>query len=143
MRNPKLLATAGVLAAAAIPAVPAIAAAVNTSSARLFQEPTMHAGCGIAKHPGNTPASRLVCQGNGIPGPKTGLGPFVRLGASGSPQIVRFNQDPWAGGRLRTLSKGTLWRSFGVTCNIGASTILCFNTSNHGFVIGNGKYKPF
>jgi hypothetical protein len=42
-----------------------------------------------------------------------------------------------------TLSKGTLWSLLGVTCNVGPSTVLCFNTANHGFVIGNGKYSSF
>lgn len=70
-------------------------------------------------------------------------GELVQIAASGSPQVVLIGQDSWVSNSLKTLKKGTLRRSLGVTCNIGSNTILCFNGDNHGFSIGGGKYKSF
>lgn len=130
----------GFLAAAAIPAT----AAAATSNAKLFQDPSTTAVCGIEIHPSHTPATELLCSAKGIPRAKHGIGdPFVQIAASGSPQLVLISQDSYVTNHLKTLSKGTLWSSIGVTCNVGSGTILCFNADNHGFVIGNGKYKSF
>jgi len=130
----------GVLAAATIPA----AAAAATSNAKLFQNPSKTAVCGIKIHRGHTPATDLLCSAKGIPRAKHGIGdPFVQIAATGSPQLVLISQDSYVSNTLKTLSKGNLWSSIGVTCNVGSGTILCFNGDNHGFVIGNGKYKSF
>jgi hypothetical protein len=56
---------------------------------------------------------------------------------------VLLSQNSYVSNHVQTLSAHTLWSSIGVTCNIGSGTILCFNGDNHGFVIGNGKYKSF
>ena len=141
MLTPRLLAV-GVLAAAA--ASPATAAAA-TSNATLFQNPSRTAICGIEIHASNKSATEVLCGATGIPPANHGVGdPFVQIAATGSPQLVLRSQGSYAGHNLKTLSKGTLWNSsLGVTCNIGSGTILCFNGDNHGFVIGNGKYKSF
>jgi hypothetical protein len=137
--KPRVLAV-GVLAAAAIPAT----AAAQTSNAKLFQNPSKTAVCGIKIHASHTPATELLCSAKGIPRAKRGIGdPFVQIAATGSPQLVPISQDSYVSNTLKTLSKGTLWSSIGVTCNVGSRTILCFNGDNHGFVIGNGKYKSF
>ena len=139
MLKPLVLAV-GCLAAAAIPAT----AAATTSNAKLFRDPSTTAVCGIEIHPSHTPATELLCSANGIPRAKHGIGdPFVQIGAAGSPQLVLISQDSYVTNHLKTLSKGTLWRSIGVTCNVGSGTILCFNADNHGVVIGNGKYRSF
>jgi hypothetical protein len=140
MPKPRVLAALSVLAAAAIPAT-AVAA---TSSAKLFQNPRKTATCGIEIHAANKPATQLLCSAKGIPRAKQGVGdPFVQIAASGSARPVLISQNSFVSQNLKTLSKGTLWKSLGVTCNIGSGTILCFNGDNHGFVIGNGKYKSF
>jgi hypothetical protein len=137
--KPRVLA-AGVVAAAAIPGT----AAATTSNAKLFQNPGKTAVCGIEIHPSHTPATQLLCSAKGIPRAKHGIGdPFVQIAGTGSPQLVLISQNSYVTNTLKTLSKGTLWSSIGVTCNIGSGTILCFNGDNHGFVIGNGKYKSF
>jgi hypothetical protein len=138
----RTLAAAGVVLAVA--AVPAAAGTAKTSSAGLFQNPAKTAECGIEIHAPGKPATELLCSAKGIPRAKGPVGdPFVQISAKGSPQLVLISQDSYVSHSLKTLSKGTLWRSLGVTCNIGSNTILCFNGDNHGFVIGNGKYKSF
>jgi hypothetical protein len=140
----RLLVGLVVLAAAAIVA-PAVASA-TTSNVKLFQNPAKTAECGIKIHPAHKPATEVLCGAAGVPRPKHGgpVGdPFVQIKASGAPQLVLISQNSFAGKTVHTLAKGTLWHSIGVTCNIGTSTILCFNGDNHGFLIGNGKYKSF
>lgn len=44
--------------------------------------------------------------------------PFVQVSATGSPQLVLISQNSFDSNKLKTLSKGTLWSSLGVTCNI-------------------------
>ncbi|MGO9753706.1 MAG: hypothetical protein ACLP8S_11450 [Solirubrobacteraceae bacterium] len=130
----------GVLVAAAIPAT----AAATTSNANLFQNPSKTAVCGIEIHASHTPATELLCSAKGIPRTKHGTGdPFVQIGATGSPELVLISQDSYVSNTLKTLPKGTLWSSIGVTCHIGSGTILCFNGDNHGFLIGNSKYRSF
>ena len=140
----RLPAGLAVFAAVAI-AAPAIASA-TTSSVKLFQNPGRTAECGIKIHAAHKPATQLLCSAAGIPRPKHGGpagDPFVQISASGPPQLVLISQDSFVSNTVHTLTKGTLWHSIGVTCNIGTKTILCFNGDNHGFVIGNGKYNPF
>jgi hypothetical protein len=137
--KPRALAV-GVLAAAAVPAT----AAAATSNAKLFQNPSKTATCGIKIHASGTPATQLLCGAKGIPRAKSGTGdPFVQIAATGSSQPVLISQRSFVGKHVKTLSKGTLWSSIGITCNVGSDTILCFNGDNHGFLIGNGKYKSF
>ena len=139
MRRSRTVAV-GVLAAAAIPAT----AAAKTSSASLFQNPAKTAVCGIEIHASNRPATELLCSAKGIPRAKHGTGdPFVQISATGSPQLVLISQNSYVSNNLKTLPKGTLWSSIGVTCHVGSATILCFNGDNHGFVIGDGKYTSF
>jgi len=135
----RALATVGVLAVAA----PA-AAVAGTSHVKTFQNPKKTAQCGLKIHATNKPATLVLCSARGIPKTKSPVGdPFVQLGATGSAQLVAISQASWVSNSVKTLSKGTLWSSIGVTCNVGTHTVLCFNQDNHGFVIGNGKYKSF
>jgi hypothetical protein len=140
MRTSSVLAAAAAIGAAALPAT----ALAKTSNAQLFQNPTKTAVCGIEIHATNKPATELLCSATGIPRAKHGVGdPFVQISATGSPQLVLISQNSYVSNNLKTLSKGTLSSSLGVTCNIGSNTILCFNGDNHGFVIGNKKYTSF
>ena len=140
MRTSSVLAAAAVIGAAALPAT----AAAKTSNTQLFQNPSKTAVCGIEIHARNKPATELLCSATGIPRAKHGVGdPFVQISATGSPQLVLISQNSYVTNNLKTLSKGTLWSSLGVTCNIGSNTILCFNGDNRGFVIGNKKYASF
>ena len=98
----------------------------------------------IEIHAPSKPATELLCSGNGVPRAKHGIGdPFVQIAGTGSPQLVLISQNSYVSQNLKTLSKGTLWSSLGVTCSIGSKTILCFNSDNHGFLIGSGKYTSF
>jgi hypothetical protein len=136
-----VLVAAGAIAAALAPAA---AAAPKTSNAKLFQNPRKTATCGIEIHAPGKPATELLCSGKGVPRAKNGVGdPFVQIAATGSPQLVLISQNSYISQSLKTLPKRTLWSSLGVTCNIATNTILCFNGDNHGFVIGNGKYRSF
>ena len=140
MRMTHALAAAVVVGAAALPAT----AVAKTSNAQLFQNPKKTAECGIEIHATNKPATELLCSAAGVPRAKQGVGdPFVQISATGAPQLVLISQDSYISNKVKTLSKGTLWSSLGVTCNIGTNTILCFNGDNHGFVIGNKKYTSF
>jgi hypothetical protein len=56
---------------------------------------------------------------------------------------VLESQTPIEGSKPTTLKKGSRWSSFGVTCTLAAKTVTCKNKSDHGFTIGNGKYKAF
>jgi hypothetical protein len=134
-------AAAALLAASAAPAT---AGAAKTSNAKLFQNPSNTATCGVEIHAPGKPATQLLCVAKGLPRPKGPVGdPFVQISAKGSPRLVLISQNSYISQSSKTLSKRTLWSSLGVTCNIGSGTILCFNGDNHGFVIGNGKYKSF
>jgi hypothetical protein len=139
MSRSRVLATVGVLAVAA----PA-AALAGTSHVKTFQNSKRTATCGVKIHAPKKPATLVLCSARGIPKTKSPVGdPFVQLGATGRAQLVAISQASWVSNSVKTLSKGTLWSALGVTCNLGTNTILCFNRDNHGFVIGNGKYKSF
>ena len=141
LRLPLAVAVLGAVAVAA----PA-AATPTTSSVKLFQDSARTADCGIKIHPAHSPATEVLCSAAGVPRPKHGGSagdPFVQIGASGAPKLVLISQNSFVTSTIHTLAKGTLWQSIGVTCNVGANTILCFNGDNHGFVIGNGKYRSF
>jgi hypothetical protein len=140
--------TVVVLAVLAIGAPAAITAtAAAKSKPNLWRNKADTVTCGVEIHASNKPASRILCSATGIPRPphsNPNVGdPFVDIPATGSPRLVLLSQNSWVGTKTVTLSKGTLWSLLGVTCNVGPSTVLCFNTANHGFVIGNGKYRSF
>ena len=54
-----------------------------------------------------------------------------------------MRQLSWVAGRRARLGRGRLWNQLGVTCHMGVVKVLCFNGSNHGFIIGGGSYKTF
>ncbi len=134
-----------VLAAVAVVAVAApAAAAAGTSHVKTFQNPKKSAVCGLKIHAPKKPATLVLCSARGIPRTKSPVGdPFVQLGATGPAQLVAISQASWVSNSVKTLSQGTLWSGVGVTCHVSTGTVLCFNRDNHGFVIGNGKYKSF
>ena len=104
--------------------------------------------CGIMVHRKGTPAKWLLCSAHGIPRPgKSKVGdPFVRLAATGKPQLVLEGGYAWEQKTPpRVLRAGERWRGLGnaVTCTLGTKTVTCKNGSKHGFTIGNGKYKSF
>jgi hypothetical protein len=140
-----LAALGGLGAAAATAAALGATAGTPTSRARLFQDPARTALCGIEIHPPHSPAKELLCSAGHLPRAKGPVGdPFVRLAAAGRPQLVLISQNSYVTSETTTLPAGTLWsRSLGVTCNVGSSTILCFNRQNHGFVIGRRRYRSF
>ena len=140
MTRSRVVAAVSAVAVAVVPA----AALAATSHTQLFQNPKKSAVCGLEIHAAGKPATFVLCSATGLPKPKHGVGdPFVQIGRSGSPQIVAISQASWVTNKIKTLSSGTLWSSIGVTCNVAKGTVLCFNGDNHGFVIGNGKYKSF
>jgi len=102
--------------------------------------------CGIEIHAPNTRATNVLCVGPGIPRPKS-FGPvgdpFVQISVLGRPQIVPISQQSWISGRRAHLGRGRLWNQLGVTCHVGSSSVLCFNGSNHGFIIGGGRFRTF
>ena len=110
---------------------------------------TNHSGkvtCGIEIHAPGRPATEVLCAANGIPAPKTqGVGDsgFVEIGVLGKPRLLRLSQNSWVAGHSVRLARGRLWNQLGVTCHMGAVTVLCFNGDDHGFVIGDGHYRKF
>jgi Domain of unknown function (DUF4232) len=137
----RTLAAAGVLATAHAAAA-AAANAPAISQAKLFWNPAKTAACGI-EGPSRKP-TKVLCSARGIPRPTGRVGdPYAQIAATGRPRLVLISQDSYMTNKATTLTKGTLWRSLGVTCGIGSSTILCFNRDNHGFLIGDGGYRSF
>ncbi len=136
------IALAAVLAIAA-PA--AVSLAATTSHAKLFQNKSRSATCGIMIHAPKKPAKWVLCAANGVPKAKKGVGdPFVRISKTGKPQLILISQASWVGKHAKTLGPGSKWSSLGVTCSIQSKkTIKCSNTSGHGFKTGNGHYKAF
>ena len=128
----------GALAAAA----PALG---GESHAALWHTHGQQVNCGIEIHAPNVKATEVLCSAAGIPTPKQGFGDggFVQLAVTGSPQTLRLSQDSFVGSHSTLLRQGSLWGALGVTCNVGSATVLCFNSDNHGFVIGNGHYRSF
>jgi hypothetical protein len=61
----------------------------------------------------------------------------------GSPKVLRLSQDSFVAGSKAALGRGRLWNQLGVTCHVAATTVMCFNGDNHGFVIGNNRYRTF
>jgi hypothetical protein len=124
---------------------PAAGAAPVSKSIR-FQNTSGKVTCGIEIHSPNKPASMVLCAARGIPAPKTkGVGDagFVQIGVLGRPQVLRLSQDSIVAGKTVKLGRGRLWNQLGVTCHVALTTVMCFNGDNHGFVIGNGRYRSF
>ena len=122
-----------------------VAGAAPISKALLFRNNNRSVFCGIEIHALNKPPSEVICQANGIPGrgnPNAG-DPAVQLNVLGRPQLLRISQDPFVAQHAKRLGRGRLWNQFGVTCHIARVTVMYFNGSNHGFIIGNGRYRSF
>jgi hypothetical protein len=134
------------LAAVAAAAVPAIAAASTTSHAKVWQNTARTVTCGIAIHAPGKPATRVLCQGIGIPMPKgRGVGdPAVQIGKKGRPQLIRISQCSWSScSKIATLRTGARWSALGVRCTVVNKLVTCQNQSRHGFATGHGRYRSF
>lgn len=89
----------------------------------------------------------VLCAAKGIPRSWPARFPGdaeVEIGEAGSPSSTPISewsyQTPaW---EMATLGSGTTWRRLGVTCEVAVKTVTCTNASQHGFTIGNGKYRP-
>lgn len=137
-----------VLAAIAVASVMvvSVAAATPLSKSIQFTNRSGKVRCGIEIHAPGKPATNVLCAAKGIPAPKTkGVrdSGFVAMGVLGRPRVLRLSQNSWVAGRSAKLGRGRLWNQLGVTCHMGAVTVMCFNGDNHGFVIGNGRYRKF
>jgi hypothetical protein len=122
-----------------------VAGAAPISKAPLFRNNNRRVFCGIEIHALNKPATKVICQAKGIRGvgnPMAG-DPAVELSVLGTPQLLRTSQDPFVAQHAKRLGRGRLWNQIGVTCHIARVTVMCFNGSNHGFIIGNGRYRSF
>jgi hypothetical protein len=134
-----------ILTMGVVAVVPAAVAAPISKSTR-FHTRNGKVTCGIMIHAPSRPASRILCDAAGVPPPRHGgIGDpgFVSINLLGRPQLLRLSQNSFIPGRNATLGRGRLWNQLGVTCHVGATTVLCFNGANHGFIIGNGKYRSF
>jgi hypothetical protein len=135
---------AAALGAAAFLAPAAAAAPISHTTSFVNQNRSVR--CGIEIHATNKPASAVLCAARGIPAPKHGgIGDagFVHIGLLGHPQTLRLTQNSFVAGTTAKLGRGRLWNQLGVTCHLALTTVMCFNGDNHGFVIGNGRYKSF
>ncbi len=131
---------------AALVALAAFAASslAATSHAKFWQNKSKSVACGVKIHAPKKAATLVICSSKGIPKGKKGIGdPFVQIGKRGKAQLILQSQSPFEGSTPTTLSKGSTWSSLGVSCTVAAKTVTCMNSSNHGFTIGNGKYKSF
>ncbi|HEY1523196.1 MAG TPA: hypothetical protein VGF70_09310 [Solirubrobacteraceae bacterium] len=123
-------------------AVAAPVALATTSNTKFWQNPKHTAVCG--KRIGQR-SFQLLCSAKGIPRPKSGGStgdPFVVLGKTGRPKIVLLSQREFPAGNPKTLANHSDWAKNGISCGV-SQKVICSNTSNHGFVIGDGKYKTF
>jgi hypothetical protein len=134
-----------VSAALATGALATAGPALGASHVALWHTAGLQVNCGIEIHAPGAKATDVLCSAAGIPTPKHGFGDggFVQLAAAGGPQTLRLSQDSFAGVQSKRLGQGTLWSALGVTCNVGQTTVLCFNQDNHGFVIGRNRYRSF
>lgn len=123
----------------------AVAGAAPLSKAIRFTNHSGKVTCGIEIHAPGKPATQVLCAAKGIPAPPHGIGDggFVEIGVLGKPQVLRLSQNSWVAGQTVRLGRGRLWNQLGVTCHMGAVTVMCFNGDNHGFVIGDGHYRRF
>ncbi len=122
------------------------ATAAPISKAIQFRALKSGVTCGVEIHAPSKPATEVLCAAKGIPAPTTpGTGDpgFVQINVLGTPQVLRLSQNSFVPGKTENLGRGRLWNQLGVTCHVGATTVLCFNGDNHGFVIGDGHYRTF
>jgi hypothetical protein len=136
------LALVGLASAVLAPA--AIAAPISRTAS--FTNFSKRITCGIEISAPGAPHTNVLCVGPGIRRPKDfpPFGdPFAQISGGGRPAIVPISQQSFIRGRRARLRRGQMWSRLGVTCNVGATSVLCFNGSNHGFVIGNGRYRSF
>jgi hypothetical protein len=134
------------LVAIAVASLAPAAAAAPISHATSFVNQNRSVMCGIEIHALKKQATEVLCAARGIPAPKHGgIGDagFVQIGLLGHPQTLRLSQNSFVAGTTVKLGRGRLWNQLGVTCHLGAVTVMCFNGDNHGFVIGNRRYKSF
>jgi len=132
--------------AVGVAAVAPAATAAPISKSIQFRNISGKVTCGIEIHAPQKPATDVLCAAGGIPAPKQkGIGDpgFVQLGVLGQPQVLRLSQNSFVAGKSVKLGRGRLWNQLGVTCHMGLITVMCFNGDNHGFVIGNGRYRTF
>ena len=135
---------AAALGAAALLAPAAEAAPISKTTSFVYRSRSIM--CGIEIHAPTKPPTKVLCAARGIPAPKHGgIGDagFVQIGLLGFPQTLRLSQDSFVAGSTARLGRGRLWNQLGVTCHTALSTVMCFNGDNHGFIIGNGRYKSF
>jgi hypothetical protein len=88
----------------------------------------------------------LQCQAAGIPhGP--GIGdPAVQLGQgrAGRARSVSISQDdllsqaPYA-----PLAAGSVWKRYGITCTVNATSVRCTNEPGYGFTASPGHVRLF
>jgi hypothetical protein len=127
-------------------AVASAAGAAPLSKAKSFRALGGKVMCGIEIHSASGPAREVLCAARGIPAPKghgAGDAGFVQIAVLGKPQKLRLSQDSFVTGKSAKLRRGRLWNQLGVTCHVAEFSVMCFNGSNHGFVIGNGHYRSF
>ena len=141
----RFAALAVVIAIVGTALAPAAIASPISKSIR-FRTGSGNVTCGIEIHSPGKPATDVLCSARGIPAPKkAGIGDsgFVAISVLGRPQLLKLSQDSFVAGKSITLGRGRLWNQLGVTCHVAQTTVMCFNGDNHGFVIGNGRYKSF
>lgn len=134
------------LVAAATGALVPAAAAAPISKTVSFTNRSRTVACGIEIHAPNKGATNVLCSARGIPRPSNGgpVGdPFVEISLLGRPRLTLISQNSFVAGRTAHLRRGRLWNQLGVTCHLAQFNVMCFNGSNHGFIIGNGRYKSF
>jgi hypothetical protein len=127
-------------------AVVPVASAAPISKTTMFRAFNGKVMCGVEIHNPKQKPKWILCAAGGIPAPKHGgIGDsgFVQLSLLGGPQTLKLSQNSFIQGSSSKLGRGRLWNQLGVTCHVAASTVLCLNGANHGFIIGNGRYKTF
>jgi hypothetical protein len=130
---------------AAVALAPA-AQAAPLSKSTMFTALGGKVTCGIMIHAASAPAKDVLCAAKGIPAPKkkeAGDPGFVAISVLGTPATLRLSQNSFVAGSTARLGRGRLWNQLGVTCHVAETTVMCFNGDNHGFVIGNGRYRSF
>ena len=122
-----------------------IATAAPISKAIQFRALNLRVTCGEEIHAPNKPATEVLCAAKGIPAPTApgSATPGSSRSACSARLRSRLSQDSFIAGKSANLGRGRIWNQLGVTCHVGASTVLCFNGDNHGFVIGDGHYRTF
>ena len=92
------------LVALAVFAASSIAA---TSHAKLFQNKSKSAICGVKIHAPKKPATVVICSATGIPKAKSGVGdPFVQIKKTGKAQLILQSQNPFVGKKATNAEQG-------------------------------------